>query len=62
MTPMNSFYGTFFYPITYILSPFSNNHIPSFIGSCVDMVSNLDPVSMIFALSSTTTLPHQQNA
>jgi hypothetical protein len=35
----------------YILSPLSTNHITSCLGSRVDMVSNLDPVSMIFALS-----------
>jgi hypothetical protein len=35
----------------YILSPLSINHIISCLGSRVDMVSNLDPVSMIFALS-----------
>ena len=46
---MNCFYGIIFYPITYILSPFSTDHNP--FGSRVDMVSNLDPVSMIFALS-----------
>jgi hypothetical protein len=51
MVPMNSFYGTFFYPITYILSQFFINHIPSCLGSRIDMISNLDPVSMIFALS-----------
>jgi hypothetical protein len=48
---MDSFYRTFFYPITYIVSPLSTNHIPSCFGSRVDMVSNLDLVSMIFALS-----------
>ena len=64
MVPVDSFYRTTFYPITYILSPFSTNHIPSCFGSRVDMVSNLDPVSMILALSlsSLTTLSHQQNA
>ena len=60
MVPMDSFYRIIFYPITYVLSPFSTNHIPKCLGS-VDMVSNLDPVSMIFALSSIITLPHQQN-
>jgi hypothetical protein len=60
---MNSFYGTIVYPITYILSLFSINHIPSCLGFRVDMVSNLDLASMIFcSLSSITTLPHQQNA
>ena len=48
---MDSFYRTTFYPITYTLSPFSTNHIPLCLGSRVDMVSNLDPVSMIFVLS-----------
>ena len=47
---MDSFYRTIFYPITYILSLFSTTHIPSYLGSRVDMVFNLDPVSMIFAL------------
>ena len=51
MILMDSFYRTIFYPIIYILSPFSINHIPSCLGSREDMVSNLDPVSMIFALS-----------
>ena len=41
----------FFYPIIFILSPFLLNHITSCLGSCVDMVSNIDPVSMICALS-----------
>jgi hypothetical protein len=59
---MDSFYRTIFYPIIYIFSPFSTNHIFSFLGSRVDLVSNLDPVFMIFALSSITNLPHQQNA
>ena len=47
MIPMNSFYRTIFYSITYILSPFSVNHILSCLDSRVDMVSNLDLVSMI---------------
>ena len=51
MVPMDSFYRIFFYPITFILSPFLINHIILCLGFCVDMVSNLDPVSMIFALS-----------
>jgi len=51
MVPMDSFYRTIFYPITYTLSPFSTNHIHSCLGSRVDMVSILDPVSMIFVLS-----------
>jgi hypothetical protein len=51
MVPMDSFYRTIFYPITYILSPISTNHIPSCLGSRIDMVSKLDPVFMIFALS-----------
>ena len=50
MVQMDSFYRIIFYPITYILSSFSTNHIPSCLNSRVDMVSNLDPVSMIFAL------------
>ena len=59
---MHNFYIIFFYPIIYVLYPFSANHIPSCLGSRIDMVSNLDPVSIIFALSSITILPHQQNA
>jgi hypothetical protein len=51
MAPMDSFYGTIFYPIVYILSPVSINHIPSYLGSRVDMVSNLNPISMVFVLS-----------
>ena len=45
-----SFYRIIFYPITYILSPFSTNYITSYPGSRVYMVCNLDPVSIIFAL------------
>ena len=48
---MDSFYRIFFYPITFILSPFSANHIALCLEFCVDMVYNSDPVSMIFALS-----------
>jgi hypothetical protein len=48
MVAIDSFYITIFYPITYILSPFSINHIPLCFGSRVDMISNLDPVSIIF--------------
>ena len=51
MVPIDSFYQTIFYLITYILSPLSTNHIHLCLGSRIDMVSNLDPVSMIFALS-----------
>ena len=51
MVSMDSFYRTTFYPITYSISPFSTNRIHSCLGSRVDMVSNLDLVSMIFALS-----------
>jgi len=40
-----------FYPIIFIVSPFSTNHITSCLGSRVDMVSNLDPVFMVFVLS-----------
>jgi hypothetical protein len=60
MFSMDSFYKVIFYLIAYILSLFSVNHIPSCLGSRVDMVSNLDPISMNFTLSSITTLPHQQ--
>jgi hypothetical protein len=59
---MNSLYKTIFYPITYIFSQFSTNHIPLCVSSRVDIVSNLDPISMIFALSFIITLPYQQNA
>jgi hypothetical protein len=48
---MDSFYKIIFYPITNILSPFSIHHISLCLGFRVDMVSNLDSVSMIFALS-----------
>jgi hypothetical protein len=48
---MDSFYRIFLYPITFILSPLLANHITLCLGFCVDMVSNLDPVSMIFILS-----------
>jgi len=51
MVLIDSFYRIFFYPITFILSPFLVNHITSCLGFCVDMISNLDPVSTIFALS-----------
>ena len=51
MVRMDSFYRIFFYLITFILSLFSTNHITSYLGFHVDIVSNLDPVSMIFALS-----------
>ena len=50
MVPMDSFYRTIFYPITYIRSLFSINHITSYVDSRVYMVCNLDPVSIIFAL------------
>ena len=48
---MDSLYITFFYLITYILSLLSINHISSCLDSRVDMVSNLDLVSIIFTLS-----------
>jgi len=41
MVPMDSFYRIFFYPITFILSPFLTNHITLCLEFCVDMVSNL---------------------
>jgi hypothetical protein len=50
MVLMDSFYKTNFYPTTSILCSFSTHHIPSCFGSRVDMVSNLDPVSIIFVL------------
>ena len=59
---MDSFYRIFFYPITFIVSPFSANHITSCLGFRVYIVSNLDPFSMIFALSLFNNyLAHQQN-
>jgi hypothetical protein len=48
---MDSFYRIIFYQTTYILFPFFTNHISSCLDSRVDMIYNLDPVSMIFALS-----------
>jgi len=48
MVPIDSFYKIFFDPITFILSPFSTNHITFCLGSRIDMISNLDPISMIF--------------
>jgi hypothetical protein len=51
MVLMDSFSRTIFYPITKILSSLSINYIPSCLDSRVDMVSNLDPVHIIFALS-----------
>ena len=52
MVPMDSFYTIFLYPITFILSLlFLANHITLCLGFCINMVSNLDPVSMIFTLS-----------
>ena len=51
MVLMDSFYKIFFYPITFILSPFLANYITTCLGFCVDIVSTLDPVSMIFTVS-----------
>jgi len=51
MVPMDNIYTIICYPITFILSPFSTNHITLCLGSHVGMISKLDPVSMIFALS-----------
>ena len=51
MVSIDSFYTIFFYPIIFILSLFLTNHITSCLEFCVDMVSNLDLVSMIFAIS-----------
>ena len=51
MVLIDSFYTIICYPITFILSPFSTDHITSCLRSRVDMVSKLDPVSMIFTLS-----------
>ena len=47
---MHSFYRIIFYLIIYILSQFPTNRIPSCLSSRVDMVSNLDMISMIFTL------------
>jgi len=47
---MDSSYRIFLYPITFILSSFLANYITSCLGFCVDMVSNLDSVSIIFTL------------
>jgi hypothetical protein len=48
---MDSFYKIFFYSITFILSPLLVNYITLCLGFCVDIVSTLDPVFMIFTLS-----------
>ena len=48
MVQMDSFNRVFFYPITFIFSSSSTNYITSCLGSRVDMISNLNPVSMIF--------------
>jgi hypothetical protein len=45
MFPMDSFYRIIFCPIIHLLSPLSTYHIYSCLGSRVDLVSNLDPVS-----------------
>jgi hypothetical protein len=45
---MDSFYGIFFFIQSHTLFA---NHIPPCLGFRVDMVSNLDPVYIIFALS-----------
>ena len=50
MAPINSFYTIIFYPVTFILFPFSTNHTTLCLRFRVDMVSNLDPVFMIFTL------------
>ena len=44
-------YRIFLYTITFILSPFLANHINLCLEFCIDIVSNIDPVSMIFAIS-----------
>ena len=49
MVPIDSFYRTIFYSITYTLSILYQSH-PFMSCFRVDMVSNLDPVSIIFAL------------
>jgi len=38
---MDTFYRIFFYPITFILSSFSANHITLCLGFRVDLISNL---------------------
>ena len=48
--PIDCFYIIIFYPITFILSISTN--ISLYVLDLVDMVSNLNSVSMIFALSS----------
>jgi len=50
MVPMDSFYTIICYPITFILS-ILNQSITLCLGSRVDMVSKLNPVSLIFAPS-----------
>jgi len=62
MVSMDSFYTMFFYPILFILFPFSANNITSCLEFRVDMVSNLDLVFIIFALSPIITLSYRQNA
>ena len=62
MVPMDNFYRIFFLTNHIHSLSILANHITSCLGFCVDMVSNLDLVSMIFALFSITLLPHQQNA
>ena len=42
MVLMDSFYRIIFYPTTYILSPFFTHHIPSCLGSHVDMSQESD--------------------
>jgi hypothetical protein len=48
---MDGFYIINFYPVIYIFSLFSTNHILLCLSSCVDIVFNLDSFSTIFAPS-----------
>jgi len=40
---MDSLYRIIFYSIIYILSPFYTNHIPSYLGSRINIVSKGTP-------------------
>jgi len=51
MVLMDSLYRIILHPITFILSPFSTKYIILGFRSRVDMVSNLNLIFMIFALS-----------
>jgi len=51
MVLIDNFYRIIFYPIIFIFFPLSTNYIILCLGSSVDMISNLDPVSIIFVFS-----------